>query len=721
MTNPRRLALCALGLMLALASPASAEDALRVPASADAWGAETGDTRVVRARLVTHPHGDAAGGWVGVLFDLAPGWHLYWRNPGDSGLAPRFDWSFGAASVELDSMEWPVPQRFDDGEGLITYGYEQQVLLAAPYRHTEDAAPARVSVDVDALVCEAQCIPARLSLSRGFADPSPDATAALFERFAVRMPEPSRAPEVGLRATARAEPRADSGRVEGKLWIDACGADCRPDQLQSAVFFPSGTASLRVTSQSLWSEADGTALALALERLEEGGPARLSGVVALEFEQGPGRAFDVDLPIEIVAPARAGGPGWLGALAFGLLGGLLLNLMPCVLPVLAIKVFAVAEMAHRRRREVLVHAGAYTAGILLSLLALGVAVVALRWSGTSVGWGFQLQDPVFVAIVASVVVVFALNLFGVFEVTFDPGRLGELGPQAAGARRSFFDGLLAVVLATPCSAPFLGTAVGFAFAGGPAVILSVFLAIGLGLALPFLAIALVPGSARWLPKPGLWMIELRRALGFALLATAVWLLWIVGRASGVEAMAQLLALLVVIAFATWTFGTLQRTRGASSAALVVSTALVLFVGLDAIELEPRPAPSGPEHAGGDRVYSAGAVQETLAAGHPAFVYFTADWCLTCKVNERRVLQQPEARAALGSAGVVVFRADWTRRDEAIRRDLAALGKAGVPVYALYHPDRPSEPQVLPEILGMREFIQSVRRTADDGEDATAEG
>jgi thiol:disulfide interchange protein DsbD len=699
------------------AAPALA-DPFEVPASADARSAESGDGTRARARLLVHADPESQQGFVGVLFDLDPGWHLYWRNPGDSGLPTQLRWSFGAATVAVGDIAWPVPKAFAEDIDIVTYGYEDRVLLAVPFSHVEGPPLERISVAIDALVCADQCIPATFALERPYpvrlSARAEAETTALFERFATRVPTPaiSRGVDVGLTWPDALD---EGKRGLGALRIEACGAGCDVRALADAHFYPIAPDTLRVVGQPIQAGgSEAPRVPLTIERFDTVAPSTLSGVLHLVTTSGAELFVELELPLDTARagpPTQAGGPGLIHALLLGFLGGLLLNLMPCVLPVLAIKIFAIAEMAHRSRRAVWWNAGAYTLGIVLSLLALALTVVALRASGTAVGWGFQLQDPAFVAGIAAVVVVFALNLFGVFEISVDTGRLGQVGLEATGARRSFFDGLLAVTLATPCSAPFLGTAIGFAFASPAPVILSIFVAIGLGLAAPFVAVALVPGWSRFMPKPGAWMLELRRALGFALLATAIWLLWVIGRVAGIGAMTQMLALLLGIAFAAWVFGNLQRTRGSSSVALAATIMIALAGGLDAIDFSQK-SEAAQSVTSDTRPYSAEALSETLASGQPAFVYYTADWCLTCKLNERRVLSQPEVRKALATAGLEVFRADWTRRDESIRLELAKLGKAGVPVYALYRPDAPHQPILLPEILSQESFIQSVHETAD---------
>jgi thiol:disulfide interchange protein DsbD len=431
----------------------------------------------------------------------------------------------------------------------------------------------------------------------------------------------------------------------------------------------------------------------------------IPGRLALERDLGPlvaGASAEASLPLARV-------------LLLALVGGLLLNLMPCVLPVLALKAFALAELAGKGRREALAHGAGYVAGVLTTMIALASVVIALRAAGTAVGWGFQFQEPAYSLAIAALLVVLALNLFGVFEVAA-PAGLAYVGASAAGASRSFFDGLLAVALATPCSAPFLGTAVGFAFASPAPVTLAVFAALGLGLALPLALVALIPGSARLLPRSGAWMGRLRIVLGFALLASAAWLLWIFGRLAGSDALAAALGCLVALAFATWIFGSLQLAeRGGRGVVLASGVVLAAFLTLrplaqaDAADL--RAGASGIVSAS---TYSADAVALHLRAGRPVFVEFTADWCLTCKANERVVLSSSRVQAELARQHFVVLKADWTRRDEAIRRELARFGKAGVPLYVLWFPNSPGVPRVLPELITVDGFVDALAEEASGG-------
>jgi thiol:disulfide interchange protein DsbD len=309
-------------------------------------------------------------------------------------------------------------------------------------------------------------------------------------------------------------------------------------------------------------------------------------------------------------------------------------------------------------------------------------------------------------------VSFALNLFGVFEIEFGQGRLAAIGQDAAGLRRSVFEGLLAVVLATPCTAPFLGTAVGFAFASSGFGIAAIFLAIGMGLAAPFLAVSFFPRLARFIPRSGPWMLKLRAGLGFSLLATVVWLLWVLGQSGGADVVVGMVGMLLMLAFLLWSFGQLQPLQnvwfGRASAVAILCLGVAGFNRIDFDRL-PENVDASVEGvvANGWQVYSEAAVEKALAAGQPAFVVFTADWCITCQVNEHTVLDRENVREAMGVGDFALFKADWTRRDEGIRRKLAEFGRAGVPLYLVYSPDSPDDPQILSELLSATEVIAAL--------------
>jgi len=718
---------------------------------------QAGEPRV-RARLLVHPDDDPDAGpvRVGVHLEIAPGWHVYWRNPGETGLPTRVRFEVEEGSV--GPVRWPAPEVFEEADGLLTtFGYTRSVLLtaSADLAASHSRRSSRLGARVDLLACRTQCVPGTFSLERTLASGLRE-NAANAERVRALFAESeSRLPVTPASLGARVEVRYDRAAIlpgeafRAQLALRSCVAGSAGRSAACPALVP---------ARSIWSflpADDAYALAPAASgegaaepgtfSVEISGTAperpprkdeRMRGLLAVRDETGRPHALEVDLPLPRAAAGEAVsslGPAWrdgppageggatagrpggvLRALLLGLLGGLVLNLMPCVLPVLAIKVCAVAEMARHSRREVAVHGAAYTAGVLLSMWALAGVVIALRAAGSLVGWGFQFQEPLFVLGVCTVVVAFALNLFGVFEIGGPAGRITELGTRAVGWRRSLFEGLLAVVLATPCTAPFLGTAVGFAFAGSWPVILAVFSAVGLGLALPFAAVSMVPRFGRFVPRAGAWMLHVRSGLGFALLGSALWLIWIAGRSLGVDGVVQMLAFLVAVAFGIWAFGQAQRA-GRTRFARGLALGLVAFVlaGPLIVRLEPASAavaaPVGGDHR--YEVYDPDALARELAAGRPAFVIYTADWCLTCKVNEKAVIADEEIQEALARFDVAVFRADWTRRDEGIRAELARFGRAGVPLYLVYAPGRETEPVMLPELLTVDRLRSALEEAA----------
>jgi len=727
---------------------ADGDEAPWVPASAyDEAGIHDGEPRL-RARLLVdagRPTPERAR--VGVLFDLDPGWHLYWRNSGDTGLPTELD--IRAEGATPGEIRWPAPRAFSEADGaFVTYGYADRVLLMTDLALDPDhAGEYTVAVDADVLICRTECIPAGVSMERSLTEAlvdSPDnlAVTALFERFEAKLPV---APEaLGLALEALYAPSAvrPGDRFDAAIAVRTCVGDApcvrwRPGP-DTPAFFPEREAPVRLRDEGALSpDADPSttlvSLAGEVDRAPAAPPGRLEGVLGLQAPDGREAAVRVDLPlpfaeagseVTVIGPywqdaagstsPPAPGVGLARAVLLALIGGLILNLMPCVLPVLAIKVFAVAEMAGRSRRELLANGAAYTGGILASMAVLAAGVLALRMAGTQVGWGFQFQSPLFVAGIAVVLVAFAMNLFGAYEISVDVGRAAEIGAEAHGNRRSFFEGLLAVVLATPCSAPFLGTAVGFAFAGSPAVIVAIFLAIGVGLALPFALITLVPGWARFVPRPGPWMLQLRAVLGFALLATVVWLVWLTGGVAGTDGVVALLALLLAVAFGLFVFGALQaseRTWLRATVALALVVLVVAGLGLVRTRLAASDGARTVAADGDWEPWAPASIEAALGAGEPVLVVFSADWCITCKMNERVVLRSERVERELDRLGVRVFKADWTRRDETIRRELARHGRAGVPLYLVYDPRRPDEPEVLPELLSAGDLVETLRAAA----------
>lgn len=414
--------------------------------------------------------------------------------------------------------------------------------------------------------------------------------------------------------------------------------------------------------------------------------------------------------------ARPAGRGLAAILLFGLIGGLILNAMPCVLPVLSLKVFGLVRSAGLGRRAVTSGALATAAGILVSFWALAGAAIAAKAAGSAVGWGVQFQRPGFVAFLAVVILLFTLNLWGLFEIQL-PGRLAAAaGGGGEGFGGHFASGLFATLMATPCSAPFLGTAVGFALAREAFEVLAVFTAIGVGMALPYLLLAVAPGTARFLPKPGAWMETLKGVMGFLLAGAMVWLLYVLGNQIAPERLAIFEGILLTVGLATW----LASRAPFGSTPRRVWGALALVAGLGAIALAGGgTAPARAAAVAGDpggiawRAWDPAEAERLAAAGTPVFLDITADWCVTCKVNERLILETPEVRAALARHGVVAMKGDWTHRDDAIADFLASHGRYGIPFYMVYRPGR--EPNVLPELITKDMVISAFADAAPRGD------
>jgi thiol:disulfide interchange protein DsbD len=784
----RRATLATITSLLWLVSSAfPAEAELGAPGPRSQYALDRGEARVA-AELLVDATSVAAGDRVrvGVLFGLDPGWHIYWRNPGDAGRATEFTWR--TPDAEIGPTRWPAPRVFREAEGVLTtFGYEDDVLLASDAVVSEDARETwRLEVDTAFVVCRIECIPGRIRLAQEvpltpLGDPPPDAIRDRFDLAASRLPRTPESLDVVVAVRASHDAARAGDDIALVLEVVSCvdaDADCRPWTLDATyadqAFVPEVVSNLGLSALGLshpptvpTEGARGFSLVFAAHAFEDEphiDRQRLRGVLPLARADGTAH-LAVDVPIthtprtaggaadgadlaafEVIAalpsPPRDGGlaggdapdaatplgvgapslgPSLAMALVLGLLGGLILNLMPCVLPVLAIKIFGIANLAQAERSHIVHHGLAYLAGVLASMATLASVVVALRAAGTSVGWGFQLQNPVFLAAVCTILVVFSMNLFGAFEITLQPSG-PDLGPSIgpASPARSFFEGTLAVVLATPCTAPFLGTAVGFAFAGSGAVIFAVFTAIGVGLAAPYVLVTLVPGWARFVPRPGAWMLRVREALGFSLLATVAWLAWVAGRAIGVDAQGLLLAHLVAIAFLVWLFGAAQAAaRPIAARAVAAATVAFVVVSLASLPLAPaprdasrkvEPSPDGIEWL----TFDPSAIDRERAAGRPVFVDFTADWCITCKVNEMVVLSHEAVHDELARSNFATFKADWTLRDDEITRELADWGRAGVPMYLVYPADPAQEPELLSELLTLDATLEALRAAGKAG-------
>ena len=675
---------------------------LLLAAGLSAWAASnSADVEHLRVQLVVPEDillpgaSDGNDNLAGLYFKLESGWHVYWTNAGDSGEPPHVKWTL-PDGVTAGPLQFPAPKRLPLGP-LMDFGYENEAYfpIALSVAKTVKPGPVVLKAKVDWLVCREVCIPgkAELEVSRriGTENEHPDVnadTGMMFDQLAKNL-----YPTV-LPANSKAvfQPTATGFRLS---------VDTGQRETQAA-FFPSDEDVIDNPSpQAVTPTAKGLILDLKKDADLSANPARLNGVLELSG----GRAYELAAAVGTVAAPKP--PIAMGALAqsFGLafLGGLLLNLMPCVFPVLFLKGLSLVHTGHRELHRLRVHGFVYTAGILVSFWVLVGALLGLRAAGSTLGWGFQFQSPVFLALMAGLLFFLGLSLAGQFEIGLTLTSAGGSLAAKHGYTGSFFTGVLAVVVATPCSAPFMGAAVGYALAQPAAVTFAVFTALALGLALPYLALTLHPAWTRWLPKPGVWMEILRQAISVPIFLTVIWLAWVLAGGYGASVLAALLGSLLLLAIAGWFLGRWPAKRW-STAVAVVLVAAVVGVAIYSQKLAVEPAsslsvPTGGETAAGAtwQPWSADAVAKYQAAGRPVFVDFTASWCLSCQVNERVALSQPQVKKAFADANVALLKADWTREDPAITETLAGMGRSAVPVYALYVPGE-NNPRLLPQVL-----------------------
>ena len=647
------------------------------------------------------------GGDAGLYFKLETGWHIYWKNPGDAGEPPHIQWTL-PAGITAGPLEFPLPKRLPLGP-LMDFGYEGEVLLPIDI-HVAESVPlgsTTLYAKVDWLVCRERCIPgkAELSLTRevrvqpagGLREISKTDSKPWFRAWK-QMPE---SPERTM------NPTFQSTKEGFRLVIETGQKETE------ATFFPEDQDILdNPAPQKLTPTATGLILDLKKDANLSAEPVQLKGVIELSG----GRAYEIAATQEVsfavagmeTSPAAA--PTFaLGVLlrttGLAFLGGLLLNLMPCVFPVLFLKGLALVHTGHRELHKLRAHGLVYAVGILVSFWALVGVLLGLRAAGATLGWGFQFQSPVFLALMAGLLFFLGLSLAGQFEIGLTLTSAGGFLAQKQGYTGSFFTGVLAVVVATPCTAPFMGAAIGYALAQSAMVTFAVFTALALGLAAPYVALTLQPAWTRILPKPGAWMEVLRQAVAVPIFATVIWLAWVLAAAYGAGVLAGLLASFLLLAVAGWFLGRWPARRWATVVAALILLgviALALFGQRLVGESNGKVIQRGntilnSATANGWEPWSADAVSRYQSQGRPVFVDFTAAWCLSCQVNERVALNRPEVQQAFHSANVALLRADWTRHDEAITQALAALGRSGVPAYALYAPGE-SSPRLLPEVL-----------------------
>ena len=668
-------------------------------------------TDQVRAELLAFaPDGVGPGKqvWVGLQIAHQPDWHTYWKNSGDSGLPTVLEFKL-PAGIDPGEIAWPTPKKIPIGT-LANYGYEGTVLLPVPLTVAQNFNAGQLDIKLKAswLVCKKECIPQEGDFALSIPAKSSTAiNAAAFQAAFDASPKPlktnSSLIEVagnsikislsGLPATLTGKTLAffpETGNViepaakwtqdwQGNVWT--AQIPLSGQRTESPVAMPVVVA-LDKTAFRIEAPVKG-------EWPKVAAAAQVPPVLeaALKANASSGAA-----PIQAPATALTFWAALLGAF----IGGMILNLMPCVFPVLAIKVVSFVNVKDQRTR---VTTGlAYTAGVTLSFLALGALLLGLRAAGEQLGWGFQLQSPAVVAALAVLFTLLGLNLAGLFEFgNFLPGRVANLQAKNPTVD-SFLSGVLATAIASPCTAPFMGASLGYAVGLPAAQALAVFGAIGLGMALPYLVASAVPAVARALPRPGQWMVTFRQLMAFPMFATVVWLVWVLGQQSGIDGAGALLGLLVLMALAIWALSLKGRARAVIATLSVAALAGGIWsIGPNITKLQDIGTPSA-QSVNGWQAWEPGRVDQLTSAGQSVFVDFTAAWCVTCQYNKKTTLSNASVLADVAAKKVVLLRADWTRRDPAVTAALMQLGRSGVPVYVIYKPGR--APVLLSEILSV---------------------
>ena len=645
----------------------------------------------------------------GLVLTIEEHWHVYWVNAGDSGEPPKITWTL-PPGITAGPMQFPAPQRLPLGP-LMDFGYEDQVAFPVLLTAAPGMKPGKVHLDahITWLVCASQCLPGKAHLGIDVDVvpgplPAPPMVGALGEAV-TGLPKP-------LPASMSVSAIGDAKQIQVTLKTGGKEED--------AEFYPFDQDQIaNAADQQIESLPDGIKIWLKRASdpsgpLDGPPPAALPKTVHGLIELSSTESYDVTaavtpgpVPEPPLAAKRAANPSdtkdlsAVSAIGLAFLGGLLLNLMPCVFPVLFLKGLALVNSSGEEKSRQRAHGLVYTAGIVISFWVIVGALLILRAGGRELGWGFQLQSPGFVAVLASLVFFLGLSLAGQFELGLSLTSTGGDLAQKQGLTGSFFTGVLATVVATPCMGPLMGAAVGFALAQPTWLTFIVFTALALGLALPYLALTMQPQWTRFLPKPGAWMETLKQATAVPLFGTAIWLTWVYGQLyakDGINRMVPLLVCYLVLAIAGWALGKWPARWGSAIAAILL-IAFALALPLRKITVETLTW----------QPYTQANFDAARASGHPVFIDFTAAWCLSCQVNEKAVLQSAEVESTLITNQVVLLKADWTQYDPTITRELAAVGRSGVPTYVMYPPGKLSNADVLPEFLTKDVVLTAIKK------------
>lgn len=626
----------------------------------------------------------------GLYFKLEPGWHVYWINAGDSGEPPAIDWAL-PAGITAGAIQFPAPRRLPLGP-LMDFGYENQVLFPIPMHVASDfksaASTARLGGKITWLVCREVCLPGKATLSVDRQElPSPPAALntiasdqQLLDSFRNTLPQPLPSNDA---AKFQATPRGFTLTIE-------------TDQREhSAEFFPFDQNIIaNAAPQPVQFFRNGVQISLTKDENLTAAPRELHGLVT--FSDGHAFEFHATQGLLALAAPHTPATAMLRIVLLSFIGGIILNLMPCVFPVLFLKGLALVNSSAEERHKLRMHGLVYTLGIVVSFWIVVGILLVLRAAGHNLGWGFQFQSPLFIVLLSLLLFFLGLSLAGQFEIGLTITSAGSGLAAKQGYAGSFFTGVLAVVVATPCTAPLMGAAIGYALAHSATISIVVFTAVALGLAAPYLLLAFNPAWTSLLPRPGAWMEILKQAVSIPIFGTVIWLVWVFNQTSASSSLVFLLTSFLLLAIAGWILGR-WPAKVTSTAAAALVLAIAIAVPVWALHtLAPNAATSVQDAHW--QPFTPELVAQYRAQGKPVFVDFTASWCLSCQVNERVVLDRADVQQRLKSSGVELIRADWTRHDETIANALAALGRSGVPTYALYPADPNAPPRLLPEVL-----------------------
>ena len=659
-------------------------------------------TEQVSARLVASVDSVAPGSeiYLGINQRIIPHWHTYWSNPGDSGLPTKIQWKLPEGASASDIL-WPTPGRISLGT-ITNYGYSDEVTLL-----NKISIPASVKVgeqftahaSVEWLVCNEECIPQEVELELSLP----------IEASARQSTEGNSLIQKSLGQLPVASPwpvQAESLATGFNLQLDL--SESQAKQIKDIWFYPADWGVIvQNIDQPHQLSSKGVALNLQAGESKLEPQQNLKGVVVITEQTDKGlvsTGFTIDVAPKPAQINNSSDISFLSALLLALAGGLILNLMPCVFPVLSLKALSLVAHAHQSPLQIRLQGWVYTAGVLVSFGLLAAVLVILKAGGAQIGWGFQFQSPIFVLAMAYLMFLVGLNLSGVFVIGGSIAGVGSSLADRGGYSGSFFTGVLATIVATPCTAPFMAAALGYALAQPAVKLFAIFLSLGFGLALPYLLLANWPRLQCWLPKPGLWMERTKQVLAFPMYAAAVWLVWVLAQQAGANSVVIALGGMVALAFAVWLYDTTRNTRtsteriGTTSALAILLVTLALgYSGLKATEkLEQSSSIQSADQNW--EPYSAERLKGLLAEGKPVFLNFTAAWCISCLVNEQVALSNQTVRTAFSSAGITYLKGDWTKRDEEITSVLNQFGRSGVPLYVFYPAGSNAKPIELPQVL-----------------------